>query len=327
MTGRGKNGAQNDLWSQAGIIVVTLISIAVGFTAIEIKWSLSHLAQTYQQNTAKIEAEAKETEEHRCILKPSPDKEECISEARKTAQNEKRDEADLYAQGKMAEWAFAVGVTAFISVFLSMAGIFFVLRSLALNREAIAVAERTLVEQDRPYLYVEDVKFKNPLFKGSGDGLRVQQHSEVIFEVVNHTDVPALIKKLHAQVEIAVEITRSVNMLPQDTHTTEKMVKRNGTQKIWALNRREIPPEQESEIHSGDHVFNEFKGPKVFVFGYIQYENPFGVTDEVGFCWQYHVSSGRFIQSENNEWNYRKRNIGNDKPLVGPPSSLLALPT
>ena len=317
MTDRKQKKEPDELWFQAGLFAVVLICIAITGAAIELKWSLSGLAQAYKENSAQIDAEAKETIEQSCILKPSPAKEECVADTHKAAQDAKRDEADLYAQRKMAEWAFAVGITAFISVCLSLVGIFFVWRSLALNRQAIATAERAIVEQDRPYLFVEFVTFINPLFEDIGDGLKIRQHSEINFKVANYTDVPALIKGHHAQVEINTIVAKAVALLPDDTHAAEKMVKGNGSGILWAMNRRAITDEQAAEIHSGGHVFNDFKALKIFLFGYIRYENPFGIVDEVGFCWEYDVFRKQFLQSDNADWNYRKRNIGKDEPPHG----------
>ena len=98
-------------------------------------------------------------------------KNECISQAQEAAQDKERNESDLYAQRQMAVWAFSVGIAGFISVFLSLAGIFYVWYSLALNRAAVDAAVSanantlTAIHQDqqnaerqtRAYLTVDSV--------------------------------------------------------------------------------------------------------------------------------------------------------------------------
>jgi hypothetical protein len=103
-------------------------------------------------------------------------RDKCVADAEKAAHNQEQAEADLYAQRQMAVWAFAVGMSGLVSIPLSLAGILFVWRSLALNREALRIAGEanantlTAIEQEqanaqkglRAYLGVVFIHFDCP---------------------------------------------------------------------------------------------------------------------------------------------------------------------
>ncbi|MCB1431062.1 MAG: hypothetical protein KDK75_01170, partial [Alphaproteobacteria bacterium] len=131
---------QDALIVQAGVVAAAAITIVLAATMIWLYWGLFGLNQDYHTNSTQIEKESQQTIEQRCALLVSDAQEECISEARKSAKEKTRQEADLYAQWQMAYWAAAVGITAFVSVFLSLIGIFFIWRSLELNRNAVGAA-------------------------------------------------------------------------------------------------------------------------------------------------------------------------------------------
>ena len=140
MTGDDASKKQDALIVQAGVVAAAAITIVLAATMIWLYWGLFGLNQDYHTNSTQIEKESQQTIEQRCALLVSDAQEECISEARKSAKEKTRQEADLYAQWQMAYWAAAVGITAFVSVFLSLIGIFFIWRSLELNRNAVGAA-------------------------------------------------------------------------------------------------------------------------------------------------------------------------------------------
>lgn len=122
----------------------------------------------YQNNTEQIKAEAQKDIGERCIGITGPIKQHCVNDIENAAKDKEKAEADLYAQRQMAEWAFAVGITGFISVFLSLFGIGFVWRSLELNRDAVQAATegnsnslRAMKADLRPWMQIDEISISN----------------------------------------------------------------------------------------------------------------------------------------------------------------------
>ncbi len=113
--------------------MVAILVVALGYVI----WSTSNNWKASHQNVGDIQSYANRYIRERCIGLSVAEGVKCITDAKKTAADLKRDEADLYAQRQMAVWTFLVAVTAFVSIPMSLAGIFLVWQSLALNREAL----------------------------------------------------------------------------------------------------------------------------------------------------------------------------------------------
>lgn len=110
-----------------GLLVFAVIFAGTGWYVITT--SLKN-GNDSQQNTAEIQAETNRYVTERCLrLNPSA-RYQCVADAEKAARNQEQAEADLYAQRQMAVWALAVGVSGLVSIPLTLAGIFFVWRSL-----------------------------------------------------------------------------------------------------------------------------------------------------------------------------------------------------
>lgn len=123
-------------------VVPALFAMALVLTAAlaYVVWATSNNWNASQQSARHIQSNAQRYERERCIGLDVAAGIKCIADTREAAANQERDEADLYAQRQMAVWAFLVAVTAFVSIPLSITGIYFVWRSLALNRDAVNAA-------------------------------------------------------------------------------------------------------------------------------------------------------------------------------------------
>jgi hypothetical protein len=131
------------------------VLVFLGVVVWTVRDSTSKNWNDYQQNATEIQAEAKRYVEERCIGLDGRAFEHCERDANQAAHNKERTEADLYAQRQMAEWAFVVGISGLISIPLTLAGIFFVWRSLnemalqrQISRDALqAAADSNLIQQ------------------------------------------------------------------------------------------------------------------------------------------------------------------------------------
>ena len=124
-------------WVTPGFVALATVFITVFGYAY---WATTSNWNESQENSKHIEAYSNRYAVERCNRLYPVEKDECIKEAAQAAQDQQRNEADLYAQRQMAVWALVVAICAAVSIPLSVAGIFFVWRSLALNREAVAAA-------------------------------------------------------------------------------------------------------------------------------------------------------------------------------------------
>jgi hypothetical protein len=233
----------------------------------------------------------------------------CRYEVEKSAADRQQAEYDLQAQRDMAEWAFWMLLASCFGIILSGGGIVLVWNSLALNRQAIRVAQRAISEQERPYIFLDNIEFETPPFVDTQDGRVFNQHPAVTYKVSNYSSAPASIKESHAQVAVAQEIGVAFPRNQADTHQSEVIIPGSMGIDGWSFYRFEIS-EEEMNLLSLGRAFDENRKPTRYcLFGYIKYENAFGVMDELGFCWEYIIQIKQWKLSDNPHWNYRKRNI------------------
>jgi hypothetical protein len=107
--------------------LIALLIVVLGYIA----WTLSNYRNESQQNANEIKSYTERYIRERCTGLDVAEGIKCITDARRAASNEERNEADLYAQRQMAVWALAVAVAGFISIPLSIAGIYFVRSTLS----------------------------------------------------------------------------------------------------------------------------------------------------------------------------------------------------
>lgn len=180
-----------------GMAIILLTALGYVTKATSDNWNAS------QQNAREIQSYTARYERERCVGLDVAEGVKCIADARKAAADQERDEADLYAQRQMAAWAFLVAVTAFVSIPLSVTGILFVWRSLAMNREAVGAAVhgnenalKAMKADLRPWMEIKEIKVKN--FRTSAEHITL--NVEVLFENVGKSpakkiDVRATIHK------------------------------------------------------------------------------------------------------------------------------------
>lgn len=115
----------------------------------------------YQQNAEKDRAAASEEISRSCFNSDFAIFSECITEKIATFYKQQATNQDLQAQQDMAYWAKALFFLGALQFILSSAGIYFIWRSLALNRDAVDVATKTnkfaQVERE-PLIAIEDIK-------------------------------------------------------------------------------------------------------------------------------------------------------------------------
>ena len=144
----------------AGIGIGVVLSLLVAFALHNYQRASEcsyYSAEPHCQNATEDSPSVRLTPPQR-DYRPSPDP--------YPERKEWREERDLQAQGKMAEWAFWAVVAAFVSVFVTGIGVVLVAFTLEASRDAVTAANRTANEakrigeaQVRAYLSCEGAKY------------------------------------------------------------------------------------------------------------------------------------------------------------------------
>ena len=121
-------------------------------------WDLASLNTRYQieaeRHTTHYSERTSEQIKESCTPSNPLPRDQCIEEIIKASHENQRNEADLYAQRQMADWAYAITVIGSFSIFLTIAGIYFV-------RESLIEMQRTRkVSEDAVKAALQQVKIQ-----------------------------------------------------------------------------------------------------------------------------------------------------------------------
>jgi hypothetical protein len=151
-------GSGRSEYTKAGLIAGIVISVIIA--ALFIIWGRLESAE-YQREadykTAEYSAYTYEKVGQSCLRLSSPDKVECLAQARHERRAYERNEQDLVAQRQSALWAYIMGAAAVIGMGLSVIGVFLVWTTFNETRRANEIASRVSAADLRPYLFVDKV--------------------------------------------------------------------------------------------------------------------------------------------------------------------------
>jgi hypothetical protein len=154
--GNGDKRSSNRL---VAVACVALIGFAVA--GLVIWWGNSKQAE-YERDAYEHGAEyARDTygpEHNACIILPTENQPNCISEANNKARDYERNEQDLVAQRASAIWAFLMGSAAIIGMVLSAFGVFLVWTTFQATREANLISKAQFFEENRPWLFIRSLE-------------------------------------------------------------------------------------------------------------------------------------------------------------------------
>ena len=174
---RGKHG-------KAGLIAAAIVvALAIGLAIISV--GLARDADYQRQADYQSRENAAYTQEQirqRCVPLPDKDKAECVSEKRHEYREDRRNERDLVAQRKSANWAYIMGAAAVIGAGLSIVGVVLVWTTFAETRRANEIASDTAKRQLRAYCSMLELE---------GLGVGLGSEPQFVVTVVNTGQTPA----------------------------------------------------------------------------------------------------------------------------------------
>lgn len=130
------------------------IGLIVGIAGYGLLQQSAYVHESKHKATDYAEHAARQVEQA-CIRVPAPEKVRCLNEAKaeynlKTSDN-RREYDDLAAQRKSALWTFIMGMAALIGMALSAVGVILI-------KQTFDETRRTNLDQNRPWIFVKDVK-------------------------------------------------------------------------------------------------------------------------------------------------------------------------
>lgn len=135
-----------------------------------------------------------------CIRLPDKAKSNCIAEKRHEYRKDEREERDLVAQRKSANWAYIMGSAAVLGMVLSAIGVVLVWTTFQATKEANLIAATTQFFELRPYVFLDQATFGHEVKSKDGTTRRVLlDPSPVALTIKNFGSTPAKNVKLVAR--------------------------------------------------------------------------------------------------------------------------------
>ena len=140
----------------------------------------------YQQNAERDREATSEEISKSCFNADFVIFSKCVTDKIGTYYNQQATNQDLQAQQDMAYWAKTIFFLGIAQLAFSGFGIYFIWRSLELNRAAVNIARETMIAQTRPWLKFKSVKLQKMWIDDN------QVNVQVEFAVHNAGHSPAL---------------------------------------------------------------------------------------------------------------------------------------
>ena len=183
------------------------------------------------------------------------------------------------------------------------------------NKAAVAseksakVAEDALFIGQRPYIFVAEPTFKEPVTVNSFDPTGSPLWPWILVTTENHGKTPALITEVCLE-SLCVAALPDVPEYRENRISDElRTILGEGKSKTGTyLFKTEITGKVVNDILVGTSM-ESINGRNLYAFGYVKYDDIFGYVNTVGFCWRYNMSIARFLPEENEVYNYRKAEL------------------
>lgn len=146
---------------------------------------------TYQENAERDRKATSEVISKACFETDFAIFSKCITEKIAAYYEQQATNQDLQAQQDMAYWAKTLLILGIFQLGFSAFGIYFIWRSLELNRAAITIARETMVAQTRAWLSIKSVKIQKMQVTAEGVAITAQ------FQIINSGQSPALRTIVH----------------------------------------------------------------------------------------------------------------------------------
>lgn len=215
---------------------------------------------------------------------------------------------DLKAQRRMADgtdelvyWSRQQLYLSIFGVLLLIPTLFYTGRAAFAASKAANVAEAALTGLEKPYVIVNAVKFDEPLTRETFNYDTEQRHPWVHYTIKNYGRSPAIINEFCGQVWIGADLPSAPKYRESDIYRQEDTHVLGREEKLTyqALTRIQIDGSIMNDLGIGTQ--------RIYFFGYVKCKSLFGHVETVGFCWQYNLNLGLFMQEDMPNYTYRKQ--------------------
>ena len=261
---RGKHG-------KAGLIAAAVaLALAIGLAIISVGRARdADYQRQADYQSREYAAYTQQQIRQNCFPLADKHKAGCVNEKRHEYRQNRREERDLVAQRKSANWAYIMGAAAVIGMVLSVVGVALVWTTFAETRRANEIASDTAKRQLRAYVNVSDIQL-------AAEGRDNANNLQASASFVNAGQTPAI--DLSAHLWVAVSSGSFLERMPIIEHSISgspsKAILGAGLQQ-QITHVTEISGHTAADVLTGDFT--------VIVHGLIQYRDIFDGLQETRF--------------------------------------------
>lgn len=236
-----------------------------------------------------------------------PKKQDAIQEAKNKSQIEA---INILASERVAYYTKVLAIfTGALSAF-GLLQIFFLIRAdgtAATTAKAALrsarVAEDALLIGERPHMYVTEPIFCEPIDKDTFNYDGPEVWPWFALNLRNEGKTPAVLIEVCAESICARELPPVPEYRENRTYDQQRRVfAPRAAEAFSCLFKTPIDGRVMNDISIGSF----HGGRELFAYGYIKYEDIFGYTHTVGYCWRYKLHLKRFLPEDHKAYNYRK---------------------
>ncbi|TIL28791.1 hypothetical protein [Mesorhizobium sp.] len=205
-------------------------------------------------------------------------------------------EAYTSPEDTYAQWIAAFAALGGVGV--SFWAVRLVRDTLAVNRKATDIAERMLLDVERPHLFIENVGAYVALLQEWFDLPEGKiPMPEVNYTIKNYGRTPAIVVEIRASARFG-GLPEIPQYHPREIHDTERVIAVDGTFTPIQFCRTEVTHHMLNEMWLSE-TYKEGRAPYRFYFyGQVTYKSVSGLTDQIGFIYRY-LPHGRSYHLEN----------------------------
>ncbi len=228
---------------------------------------------------------------------------------------EQREKDSLMAQESMARsaeasvdhtwWQLGVGTAGitllFLTLYYTRQSTRAAITAAGAAIEATKITEKALTGLEVPHLFVNAVRFDQPLIRESFDYQTEQRYPWVHYSVKNYGRSPAIVKEFCAQVWVGTDISETPEFRESDSYGQDDahVLGTGESHTYQAPVRFPIDGKIMNDLGIGTQ--------RLRFFGYIKYESLFGQAEKICFCWRYNLDLAKFFQESLPNYTYRNR--------------------
>ena len=171
-------------------------------------------------------------------------------------------------------------------------------RSADAAQRTAKVTEDALLIGERPYIFVTNIRFEEPIDPETFDYNGPEVWPSAIYQLENHGRTPATITAFCYESICAAALPEIPEYRQNRIHDQLRHVWGRGDKgTLDFLFKTPIDGQVLNDIHIGTR--------ELFAYGYVKYGDIFGRVNTVGYCWRYNVNLKQFLPEHNGTYEYR----------------------